>query len=59
MKDVSDLSGATSAATATLHIHALHVSDDRYKSGCAHARRALPRSGSASSVLRHVKGPSA
>ena len=32
-----------------------YVDSDRYKSGCAHARRALLRSGSASSVLRHVK----
>ena len=37
MRDISDLSGGTSAAPATLRIHALHVADDQL--ACSHVRK--------------------
>jgi hypothetical protein len=37
IKDISDLSGATSAAPATIRIHALHVSDGQI--ACPYARK--------------------
>jgi hypothetical protein len=37
MRDVSDLSGSTSAAPATLRIHALHIGDDQI--ACPYVRK--------------------
>lgn len=37
MRDISDLSGGTSAAPATLRIHALHVADDQI--ACPYVRK--------------------
>jgi S-adenosyl methyltransferase len=45
------------AQRAASNSRVLYVDDDRCTSGCAHARRALPRSGSASSVPRQVNAP--
>jgi hypothetical protein len=47
------------AQAAAPESRVVYVDNDRCKSGCAHAPRALSRSGSASSLLRQVKAPSA